>query len=143
MKIETWQGGVLLSLFAAFALVVGGCSQTEAPDGRAKDGQGAAAKNQSAETDTKKGKDQSAETDTKKDDDHSGWWCAGHGIPEDECSMCSKKVKAECKKKGDWCAEHNRAKSQCFKCDPKLKEKYAALYRAKFGKEPPEMDEEE
>ena len=22
-------------------------------------------------------------------DDHSGWWCIEHGIPEEECSMCS------------------------------------------------------
>jgi hypothetical protein len=73
---------------------------------------------------------------------HDGWWCDEHGIPEAECSMCSAKVAAEFKKKGDWCNEHNRAKSQCFKCDPKLKEKFAALYRAKEGKDPPEPDDE-
>ena len=28
----------------------------------------------------------------KKADDHSHWWCAEHGIPEEECSMCSSKV---------------------------------------------------
>jgi hypothetical protein len=73
---------------------------------------------------------------------HSGWWCDEHGIPEAECSMCSPKVAAECKKKGDWCDKHDRAKSQCFICDPKLKEKYAARYRAKYGKEPPPIEEE-
>jgi hypothetical protein len=52
--------------------------------------------------------------------------------------MCSAKVAADFKKKGDWCEEHDRAKSQCFICNPKLKDKYAALYRAKYGKEPPE-----
>ena len=72
---------------------------------------------------------------------HDGWWCDEHGIPEAECSMCSKKVADEFKKKGDWCNEHDRAKSQCFKCDPKLKEKFAAVFRAKFGAEPPEPDD--
>jgi hypothetical protein len=57
--------------------------------------------------------------------------------------MCSAKVAAEFKKKGDWCNEHDRAKSQCFLCDPKLKEKFAALYRAKYGKEPPPTEDEE
>ena len=79
---------------------------------------------------------------TKKDD-HSHWWCAEHGIPEDECSMCSAKVAKAFKEKGDWCEKHDRAKSQCFLCDPSLKEKYAAKYRAKYGKEPPPIEEEE
>ena len=69
--------------------------------------------------------------------DHSGWWCPEHGIPEEECSMCSASYAKECKEKGDWCEEHNRAKSQCFKCDPSLAEKYAKLYVAKYGKKPP------
>ena len=51
--------------------------------------------------------------------------------------MCSAKVAKECKAKGDWCEKHHRAKSQCFICDPSLKEKYAAKYRARYGKEPP------
>jgi hypothetical protein len=42
------------------------------------------------------------------------------------------------KKKGDWCDKHDYCKSQCFGCDPKLKERYAAKYKAKYGKEPPE-----
>ncbi len=69
--------------------------------------------------------------------DHSGWWCVEHAIPEDECSMCSAKVATERREAGDWCEEHNRAKSQCFKCDPALAEKYAKLYEAKYGKQPP------
>lgn len=80
-----------------------------------------------------KGKTTSAESGTK----HDGWWCDEHGIPEEECSMCSPKVAKECKAKGDWCKEHDRAKSQCFICDPSLREKYAEKYRAKYGKEPP------
>lgn len=77
-----------------------------------------------------------------KGHDHSGWWCAEHGVPEGVCSQCSAKVAADLQKKGDWCAEHDRAKSQCFLCDPALKEKFAAQYRAKEGKEPPAMEEE-
>ncbi len=70
-------------------------------------------------------------------DDHSGWWCNEHGIPEEECSMCSATAVKEFKAKGDWCEEHNRAESQCFKCDPSRAEKYAKLYEAKYGKKPP------
>lgn len=72
--------------------------------------------------------------------DPSGWWCGEHGVPEEECSMCSAKVAKEFKAKGDWCDKHDRAKSQCFLCDPSLKDKFAAQYRAKEGKEPPEPD---
>lgn len=72
--------------------------------------------------------------------DHSGWWCNEHGIPEEECSMCSPKVAKAFRDKGDWCDKHDRAKSQCFICDPSLKEKYAAKYRAKYGEEPPAIE---
>jgi hypothetical protein len=78
----------------------------------------------------------------KKAADHSHWWCAEHGIPEEECSMCSAKVAKTCKANGDWCEKHDRAKSQCFVCDPSLKEKFAAKYRAKYGKEPPLIEDE-
>lgn len=74
--------------------------------------------------------------------DHSAWWCAEHGVPEEVCSQCDRKIAAACKKKGDWCKEHDRADSQCFKCHPKLKEKYAAQYRAKYGQEPPPTTED-
>lgn len=78
----------------------------------------------------------------KKVDDHSFWWCDEHGIPEEECSMCSSKVAKACKASGDWCEKHDRAKSQCFVCDPALKEKFAAKYRAKYGKEPPPIGDD-
>jgi hypothetical protein len=78
----------------------------------------------------------------QKPDAHEGWWCVEHGLPEAECSLCNAKVAADFKGKGDWCQEHDRAKSQCFVCDPKLQEKYAALYRAKEGKDPPPLEEE-
>lgn len=83
-----------------------------------------------------------APTPSAKKHDHSGWWCDEHGIPEAQCSLCSARVAAECKRKGDWCQEHERAKSQCFKCDPSLKDRFAALYRAKYGKEPPPITDE-
>jgi hypothetical protein len=70
-----------------------------------------------------------------------GWWCNTHGIPEDECSMCSAKVEKACRAKGDWCDKHERAKSQCFKCNPALKEEFAKRYRSRYGKEPPEPTE--
>lgn len=79
----------------------------------------------------------------KKADDHSQWWCGEHGIPEEECSMCSTKVAKACKANGDWCEKHDRAKSQCFICDPSLKEKFAAKYRTKYGKEPPPVEGED
>ena len=126
MRFKFWQVGSLLSL-AAFAVVLSGCSQADNKSGQTK------------EKDTK-GKVAEAKHDDKKGDTKAGhdWWCDEHGVPEAECSMCNAKVAAELKKKGDWCEKHDRAKSQCFICDPKLKDKYAAVYRAKYGKEPPE-----
>src|SRR5262249_16155127 len=79
---------------------------------------------------------------------HDDWWCAEHGIPEDECTLCqatpnAKKVAKECKEKGDWCDKHDRAMSQCFICNPKRKDFYAAKFRAKYGKESPPIEETE
>jgi hypothetical protein len=79
-------------------------------------------------------------TVTKAVRKHDHWWCREHGIPEDDCLMC-KFSEEELKKKGDWCEKHEYAKSQCFGCNPALKERYAAQYRAKYGMEPPEPDE--
>jgi hypothetical protein len=112
--------GGLLSLVAAALVGVGGC-QKEAP----KANQGGTPK----------------KVAEKEGHDHSGWWCDEHGVPEAECSMCSGKAAAEFKKQGDWCEKHDRARSQCFLCDPSLKERYAAVYRARYGKEPPEPKE--
>lgn len=121
-------GGVGLSVVAALALCAVGCNDTT---------KGGSARNSSK--DTKVAQSSAKEGDHK----HDAWWCDEHGIPEAECSMCSSKVAAECKKKGDWCDKHDRAKSQCFLCDPKLKEKYAAQYRAKYGKEPPPTEDDD
>ena len=119
-------------LLAALMFAANGC------------GESAPAPKQVAQTDDHAGHDHKEGEHHKGDGhDHSGWWCGEHGLPEAECSMCSAKAEAAFKAKGDWCDEHNRAKSQCFKCDPKLQEKFAALYRAKEGKEPPAIKEEE
>ena len=128
MRFKFWQVRSLLSL-AAFVVFLSGCGQAD---------------NKSDQTKEKEAKGKSSQVakakEDKKGESKGGhdWWCDEHGVPEAECSMCNAKVAAECKKKGDWCEKHDRAKSQCFICDPKLKEKYATVYRAKFGKEPPE-----
>ena len=113
--------GLALSLLAALVLVVAGCG-------------GGSGKQ--AEADGKKdSKDRSEATR------HDSWWCDEHGIPEDECIMCSEKLKKEARGNGDWC-KHNRARSQCFACNPGAKETFAAKYRAKYpGKEPPPATE--
>ena len=118
------RGFPALLLFTALAVFASGCNKTDGT------GSGPVAENKNKEKD--KGKDNAEEKD-----DHSGWWCKEHGIPEEECSMCSDDYAKKCKEKGDWCKEHDRAESQCFICHPEYKEKFAAKYRAKFGTEPP------
>src|SRR5688500_16460313 len=76
----------------------------------------------------------------KKEHDHSGWWCDEHGVQEPACSMCQgdvfKKLKPE-----EICKNHpDRAKAQCFICNPDLRAKYAAVYQAKYDKDPPEPE---
>lgn len=77
----------------------------------------------------------------KSDKTHNTWWCEEHGIPEDECSMCSATVAAERKKNKDWCDKHDRALSQCFVCNPDRQAFYAAKYKAKYGKDAPPLKE--
>jgi len=69
--------------------------------------------------------------------DHSHWWCSEHGVPEEQCALCSPKIAAEFKAKKDWCKEHDRPDSQCFICHPEYKLVFIDLYKAKYGKEPP------
>lgn len=123
------QEGIALVLLGGLALLAAGCGSGASTGGPSKD-RGARDKQPQAARE-------------EKGHDHSGWWCDEHGVPEAECSMCSARVAAEFKKKGDWCDKHDRARSQCFLCDPSLKEKYAAIYRAKYGKEPPPTEDEE
>lgn len=68
---------------------------------------------------------------------HTDWWCGEHGVPEAQCALCDARLAAEMKAKGDWCEEHNRPDSQCFICHPDKEKEFAALYEAKFGKQPP------
>lgn len=70
-------------------------------------------------------------------------WCAEHGVPESVCGQCDVKLAAEFKKKGDWCKEHDRPDSQCFLHHPELKARFAADYKAKYGEDPPPVEEEE
>lgn len=122
--IQARAGG--LAMVAAIALLGIGCAQDRPGQRAGKTG----AKGKGAQV-------------AKAENRHDGWWCDEHGIPEAECSMCNGKVAAESKGKGDWCDKHDRARSQCFLCEPKLREKYAALHRAKLGKEPPPTEDQE
>jgi hypothetical protein len=108
---------------AALALVVAGCGQ--AKDEGAKAGH------------VKQGSADKAAATQEID------WCKEHGIPESICVQCNAALATDYKKQGDWCKEHKRPESQCFVCDPGLKEKFAAEYRAKYGKEPPPTDDDE
>lgn len=71
--------------------------------------------------------------------EHGHWWCSEHGVPEEVCALCDKKVAAALKAKGDWCAEHDRPDSQCFICHPEKEAEFAALYEAKYGEKPPAL----
>lgn len=125
------RGAPPLALFAALAILAGGCGQAAPTGGDAK----APGKDKSvAKNDGDKQAADKAE--------HSGWWCDEHGLPEGVCDLCSKKYREAEKAKENWC-EHNRVKSSCFKCNPGLKEKYVAEYKAKFGKEPPPTEDDE
>lgn len=79
----------------------------------------------------------SGKSDHKEEHTLDGFWCADHGLPEEECWKCNQVFCDQCEKKGDWCKEHLRPKSQCFKCDPALIDKWAKVYEAKTGKKAP------
>ena len=119
MRTTSFYGILLTSFLASSVLLAIGCSQQPSD---ATSTEGSTEVSESAHN-------------------HGGWWCTEHGIPEEECSMCSTKAADDFKAKGDWCEEHNRAESQCFQCDPTRAEKFAKLYEAKFGHAPPEPTE--
>jgi cobalt-zinc-cadmium efflux system membrane fusion protein len=136
MKTLTCAGSACCSLVVALGLVALGCGTDGKQEGSG-DRPRAEGKKPGVHQVGEKG-----DAAAKKASEHNDWWCAEHGIPEHLCSMCNDKVAGECKEKGDWCKEHDRARSQCFKCNPKLKEKFAAMYRARYsGKEPPPVEE--
>ena len=72
---------------------------------------------------------------------HDGWWCGEHGIPEDDCAMCNRKLAAKHREDGDWCEEHTRPDSLCFKCHPENAEKFAAEYEDRYGEKPPQRND--
>lgn len=120
------RSGSAFAMFAAIAVLAGGCGKA-------------------TQTDSAKGTEKEKPVAQNTGDppgDHSGWWCPEHGLPEEVCDLCSRKFREAEKAKGNWC-EHNRVKTSCFKCNPGLKEKYAAEYKAKFQKEPPPTEEDE
>lgn len=120
MKATMFKQSAMLSSVVAVAVFGSGCGQQASePSG-----------------------DSTAVAEASHDDhDHSGWWCAEHGVPEDDCSLCSSTAADAFKAKGDWCEEHDRADSQCFVCHPELEAKFAARYEAKYGEKPPKPEE--
>ena len=122
MKATLFNQAAMLLLVVAVALLASGCDQ------QASEPRGATPVAERSH-------------DDYDGHDHSGWWCAEHGVPEEDCSICSSDAAARFKEKGDWCEEHNRAESQCFLCDPSRAEKFTKLYVAKFGHEPPNSTE--
>ncbi len=73
---------------------------------------------------------------------HGGWWCGEHGVPEEVCARCDTSLVDDFKAKNDWCNEHERPDSQCFVCHPELEARFAAQYKAKYGKQPPKPSDE-
>ncbi len=47
-------------------------------------------------------------------------WCAGHGVPESQCTRCNPDLIPAFQAVGDWCEEHGLPMSQCTVCDPDL-----------------------
>jgi hypothetical protein len=134
MRWQHWFGSLMLAGVAAIGLVSSGCTKNGAPAPKDK-----------GKTIAKAGDDQKDAKLELKKGDHSGWWCAEHGIPEEECSLClpEAEVKKRFKDKGDWCQIHDRAQSQCFKCNPELYKKFEAKYIAMYNKKPEPPPKEE
>jgi hypothetical protein len=131
---------LLLSAAIVWVFAATGCNKKETTQADAKK----AAHGHSHDDDGHEGHDHK-DGDHKEEAGHvhGEWWCAEHGVPEEKCGLCSAAYANECKKNGDWCKDHERPKSHCFICQPALKEKFAAMYRAKYpGKEPPPVSEE-
>ena len=119
MAVMSGMRATSLSLFALFALSLGGCGG----DGMKKPEPG-----------------KQAAPAAEPVSAVAVNWCVEHGVPEDICGLCNAKLAAEYQQKGDWCKAHDRPKSQCFLCNPKLEAQFAAEYEAKYGKKPPKPD---
>jgi len=48
-------------------------------------------------------------------------WCAGHAVPESECTKCHPELIGDFKAKNDWCGEHGLPESHCRLCNPGIK----------------------
>jgi hypothetical protein len=83
-----------------------------------------------------------AEATAAAEHSHEGWWCDEHGVPEEVCTLCHPNIARNFKSKGDWCEKHDRPNSQCFICHPEKQAEFAALYEAKYGKQPPKPADE-
>lgn len=123
MKSQIWNGSSVVLLLVGLTIGASGCSKPA--DTSPSTGSGA------------------PPTEAVAEAGHNldGWWCSEHGVPEEECSLCSTEAAEKLKAKNDWCEKHDRADSQCFVCHPELAEKFAARYEAKFGKKPPKPTE--
>ena len=119
------------------AIVVGSLAVVGMVSGMTGCGAGGDKPAEVASADAVNHESESGEADATTQDAHGDWWCAEHGVPEEDCTVCNEAAAKRYREKGDWCEEHNRAESQCFKCDPKRAEKFAKLYEAKYGKKPP------
>ncbi len=45
-------------------------------------------------------------------------WCAGHGLPESQCTQCNPELIPKFQAAGDWCEEHGYPESACPACSP-------------------------
>lgn len=126
MRIVSEVKNVTLSALVVLALVLaGGCDK--APEAQDKPG----AAPQAAESKVRPATQPLVPVVQVAD------WCKEHAMPESVCVQCNDSLAAGFKAKGDWCKEHSKPESQCFECHPELKEKFAAAYKQKHGKEPP------
>ncbi len=127
--------GTLLVLFATALISLSGCGNQASDSSQSNEN--------SAEKKVANHDEHDHEEGEHGDDhEHDGWWCAEHGVPEEECTRCDSSLTSAFKKKEDWCEKHKRPDSQCFICTPKLEEKFIARYEAKFGEKPPKREEE-
>ncbi len=130
-----WTGSLMVVAVAAFVMSGTGCDKEKTP------GQQAKAKTDSKEA--QKGDDKKGDGKKELKGEGHGWWCEDHGVPEENCSICTNEAAAKFKKAGDWCKIHDRAQSQCFKCDPGLYKKFEDMYVAKYNEKPKRPPEDE
>ena len=128
MKTSTIRAGLVAMALSGF-LVAAGCVQVPRPAGR--EGRAGPARRSRTSPRPRRGTTTAAGGATST------------ASPRRSAS-CAAKVAKAFKEKGDWCEKHDRAKSaSASSATRRLKEKFAAKYRAKYGKEPPPTEDEE